>query len=115
MKDYTNYYKLPLTRRKNSSHVLDSLGNFVCQFMSLSEGERNEILNKINGKGPAFFEDERTFSYQDGIIKWGYKEVILMRGWGNLTGIGGFNLSEDHAIYVQDTFGKFIVKLLNGK
>ena len=39
--------------------------------------------------------------------------VIDIRGWGNLTGTGGYNLSEESAMIVQDTLAEYIIQRLN--
>ena len=37
-------------------------------------------------------------------------KLILIRGWGNLTGAGAHNLSVEEAANIQDTFADFIVE-----
>lgn len=43
------------------------------------------------------------------------REFIIVRGWGNLTGIGGMNLPEEEAAEIQDAFGNYIVESLTKK
>lgn len=42
-------------------------------------------------------------------------EIILIRGWGMLTGVGGYNLSADKAAEIQDVFANYCVEMLNKK
>jgi hypothetical protein len=41
------------------------------------------------------------------------KEFILIRGWGNLTGTGSYNLDGEYAGKIQDTLAEYIVEKLN--
>ena len=40
-------------------------------------------------------------------------EFILIRGWGNLTGAGSYNLDGEYAGKIQDTLAEYIVQKLN--
>lgn len=42
-------------------------------------------------------------------------KIILLRGWGHLTGVGGLHLPPDVAAKIQDEFGEWIAKTLNNK
>ena len=39
--------------------------------------------------------------------------ILLIRGWGMLTGVGGYNLDPNVAAQIQDDFAEFILKQLN--
>jgi len=54
-----------------------------------------------------------TLSYENGSIYFSGKEVLLIRGWGRLTGGGGLNLPHEVAAKLQDDFGNWIVNVLN--
>lgn len=41
--------------------------------------------------------------------------IALIRGWGMLTGVGGYNLPADKAAEIQDAFAKYCVKMLNNE
>ena len=41
------------------------------------------------------------------------QKFICIRGWGNLTGTGGYNFSEEKAIKIQDDFKNWIVYKLS--
>jgi len=40
---------------------------------------------------------------------------ILIRGWGNLTGIGGYNFDSEKASKIQDDFRDWIIYKLTKK
>ena len=77
----------------------------------------NQYLDVINGKKKSHFE--QVFIYEDSYIYWLDNEgkrnyVISIRGWGHLISPGGLNLAVEDAVKIQDDFGKFIVRKLNG-
>lgn len=112
MKNWDEVYSLPLRRDKGTGWVHDHDGNFVFQFEHGAEMLEIFLLDIINGKpGPKltskFILDGILISTESG------KEIILIRGWGNLTSKGGKNLSMEEAKNIQDTFAEFILSKLN--
>ena len=111
MKTYKEVYQLPL--EDQHGWIYDQKGNFVFQFLIDNEEMEKKLLDVINGKKNLTNLD-LVFKHEKGLIvdKTG-NEVILIRGWGNLTGIGAMNLSVEEASNIQDTFANFIVERLN--
>ena len=111
MKTYKEVYQLPL--EDQHGWIYDQKGNFVFQFLIDNEEMEKKLLDVINGKKNLTNLD-LVFKHEKGLIvdKKGY-EVILIRGWGNLTGKGALNLPEKEAANIQDTFANFIVERLN--
>lgn len=75
----------------------------------LAEG----ILRYINGESeyrPDFkwSKDDNSIIYING------EPCIEIRGWGCLTGVGGYNLSNEDACKIQNDFADFLVNKLNG-
>jgi hypothetical protein len=111
MKTYKDVYQLPL--EDNHGWIYDQKMNFVFQFMIDNEELEKRILDVINGKNN-LTNPEISFIHENGIIKNNKgQELILIRGWGNLTGTGALNLSDKEASNIQDTFADFIVERLN--
>jgi hypothetical protein len=111
IKTYKDVYQLPL----EDSHgwIYDQKRNFVFQFMIDDEKTEQKILDVINGK-ENFKNFHLSFYHEKGIIKDNKdREIILIRGWGNLTGTGAMNLSTEEASNIQDTFANFILERLN--
>jgi hypothetical protein len=80
--------------------------------VDLPKEKAEEAINKINGYSSKKFEKEwciknNTFIYYDDT------KVFVVRGWGMLTGSGGYKLKESDAILIQDSFAKHIVNALN--
>ena len=111
MKTYKDVYELPL--EDSYGWVYDQKGNFVFQFMIGDEKTEQKILDVINGK-ENFKNLDLVFKHDRGqIVDKSGLVVILIRGWGNLTGTGAMNLSNEEAANIQDTFANFIVERLN--
>ena len=123
-----NFYTRPFKQNEYSGWVYDAKNNFVFEFQEHNEftnhkytegikemreqvilslnalyNEPIEGLNlSVNPKEPIqILKDEQTF--------------ILIRGWGNLTGIGGYNFDEERAIKIQDDFRDWIIYKLTNK
>lgn len=54
-----------------------------------------------------------NISYSDGDIYNGANLLMVIRGFGHLTGIGGLNMSVENALKIQDEFGKYVCSLLS--
>ena len=79
----------------------------------------HDIIAKLNGDDSIILENYYNFSYKDGEI-WAFstkakkkKHIMLIRGWGHLTGTGGLHLKDEAAAKIQDDFGQYIVETLN--
>jgi len=119
MKTYLDIYLPPLIQetmdegRLLSRRITDSKHQFVFQFQFDDEKAQRKILDAINGL-QNLINPELSFKHKEGfIVDNKDRQLILIRGWGNLTGQGGHKLSAEEAANVQDTFAEFIVKQLN--
>lgn len=129
---WQDVYEFPLRINKycpfmvltpNFGHALD----FVWQIWedydkndTISETTAIKIVNKINGDKSIIIDDWYNFSYDGNgrILAYSLKtqkqkKVMMIRGWGHLTGTGSLNLPNEVAIKIQDDFGKYIVETLN--
>ena len=115
MKTYKDVYKFPLRKDDSISWVYDNNNNFVFQFEISNEGAIKDLmdilLNKRKSVKPKMFYHERGYIYYRGTVP--ATPVILIRGWGNLTGIGAMNLKPEEAEIIQDTFAEYLTKTLN--
>lgn len=62
-----------------------------------------------------WFNDDDEKEYVWIKIEENWFKIILLRGWGHLTGVGGLHLPPDVAAKIQDEFGEWIAKTLNNK
>lgn len=111
MKNYKDVYQFPL--EESYGWIYDQKRNFVFQFLIDDEKSEKKLLDVINGK-ENLTNLNILFKHENGqIIDKSGREIILIRGWGNLTGSGAMNLPEKEASNIQDTFADFIVERLN--
>ena len=86
----------------------------------LSDEKTKKIVSKLNGtskkklKGKFLISDvdSTRILFRDGKGT-GNVPVLLIRGWGRLTGTGGLFLPEETAVKLQDDFAQWIVETLN--
>ena len=128
---WQDVYKLPLRQEEAAPFMVMTADNqraFDFEWPAWDTYEKDShidgksilvIIEKLNGDNSVILENYYNFSYHDGEI-WAFstkakkkKHIMLIRGWGHLTGIGGLHLSESAAAKIQDDFGNFIVETLN--
>lgn len=111
--NFKNYFKFPLVFKEDFPYVLTNDGKMALTWcVDLPKEKAEEAINKINGYSSKKFEKKwciknNTFIYYDDT------KVFVVRGWGMLTGSGGYKLKESDAILIQDSFAKHIVNALN--
>ena len=125
--DFKEAYKFPLRLWHNK--VLCNNGSMAFDFIQaflkiensagISEEAQVEIVSILNGTSDSIISGLGV-RYLDGLIsvgsdKEGWTNIILIRGWGHLIGIGGLNLDQDKAAEIQDAFGNYIVEKLTKK
>lgn len=113
-------YKAPFYR--TYSKVFCNGHKMAFDFIIKDELTQLRIINVLNGgfslndvKGYSdFYYDNETgkIAAKSQEIN-GYIPIILIRGWGYLTGIGGLNLDTDTAVKIQAEFGNWIIQKLN--
>ena len=113
--DWKSVYKFPL-ELKYSTKVMtpdfemafDFIPSFIkdIETLQISLEDKQKIVRILNGS------DEKVktlsnYSYKNGTIFVNELALIWIRGWGHLTGQGGFRLKEEQAIEIQDGFANF--------
>lgn len=111
---WKQYFKQPFTNGFDC-YILDADGHPIANFLNLSKGSYNRVVDCLNGDYTqtgnviCTVSDDRTKILMNDI------PVLLIRGWGYLTGIGGHNLPQDEAVNVQESLIGYICKQLNRK
>lgn len=113
---FRDLYEFPF-RGESYSWVYDKNNNFIFQFEIDNKKTREKCLSIINGdltptKGNSFVHDGGVIYLEKNGDR---LPIILIRGWGNLTGIGAYNLDGEYASKIQDTLAVFIVNQLTFK
>lgn len=120
------FYNRPFHRAKYGTWVYDAKSNFVFQFENKydEKGEyidgvkelQQEVIFSLNaldsepikGLNLSIDPNDECMILNNDI------PFIMIRGWGNLTGIGGYNFDSEKASNIQDDFRDWIIyKLTN--
>lgn len=108
--DFKEAIKLPYHLVPFSECYVWSSNNRIA-FTCLTDNREllQRIIDKINGNSNEQFNAEckGQIIYIDGC------KILLIRGWGYLTGIGGLNLSYEEATKIQDNFCEWCIERLN--
>lgn len=107
---FKDLYEFPFRQAKYGSWVYDKNSNFIFQFEFRNEETRQKVIDILNGNLTEYKrQDVRS---EGGMIYINDNPFILIRGWGNLTGVGAYNLNGDHAAKIQDTLEQYIIEKL---
>lgn len=118
---FHDVYDLPLKLRWSKVMTNSFKMAFDFPFMrGMFSDDKNEILlepenqqkivDTINGTGTNYIDG---LTYDKGMILLNGDLLIMIRGWGHLTGMGGgLGLDNEVAAKIQDDFGKFIISKL---
>ena len=74
-----------------------------------------DVIALINGEKKGKVEGEVTYNQKEQTIDVDGQPILLIRGWGHLTGTGGLNLQPEQAAFLQDQFGQYIADTLSGR
>lgn len=126
--DFSKYYKFPLKMWEGTTGKVFTDDNNMAFDWKLPHSEvyddvKQRLLDRINGYDYTPWAVKKVFYVSEN----GYimcklvagdnvgKEikVLQIRGWGMLTGVGGYNLDPSVASQIQDDFTEFILKQLN--
>lgn len=103
--DFKEIWKAPF----HSDELYIFSSNNVMTAANFSEEKGEEILSNIckalNGEEAYKYENVNV----DGCELTINGVLIVIRGWGHLTGVGGLHLHPDEAAKVQDKFIKYII------
>lgn len=126
--NFQDYFPLPFTSMyskvfSSTSMVFDFAfkSSMFSNPLVISQETKDKIVRIINGSNEKMSTNFQLF-YNDGIIQIKIeneplKELILIRGWGYLTGKGGgLGLDEEKAVEIQKLTANFIIdKLLSAQ
>lgn len=112
---FWKYFKTPLRNDGYGVYVFTDNGRMALDWMTdLEDCDKERIVTQINYPMSYGWKYNKLFSYDGNThILYDNKPFLRVRGWGMLTGIGGFHLSSDYAKKIQDEFANFIIKQLN--
>ena len=112
MKTFKDVYQLPF-ENSQWGWVYDFGGkNFIFQWQFENYDKEKKLLSVINGE-ENLKNTKTIFYHKEGCIFYENEEIILIRGWGNLTSKNCFGFSPEEAANIQDTLAEYIVERLN--
>ena len=123
MEEFKQYYKLPLKMWEFIDIKVFTDDNKMAfdWLVNIPRDIKQKLIDRINGNNTEPYKTKKTFYQKDGVVycRIEYKDQELklfrIRGWGMLTGVGGYNLPADKAAEIQDTFTSYCVEMLNKK
>lgn len=123
MEEFKEYYKFPLKMWEFMDIKVFTDDNKMAfdWLVNVPRDIKQKLIDRINGVNTEPYKTKKTFYQKDGIVycqienKDQELKLFMIRGWGMLTGIGGYNLSVDKAAEIQDTFTNYCVEMLNKK
>lgn len=112
-----NFYKQPFHKAKYGTWVYEGKNNdFVFEFADEFPREDYEKvifrLNALKKEDEPIPDYNLVYDNKSGMIKNNGVDFIEIRGWGNLTGIGGYNFSGEKAAKIQDDFAEWLIERL---
>lgn len=122
--EFKEYYKFPLKMWEDFNAKVFTQDNNMAFDWLFPWGEKYDNvkqrhLDKINGLESNIPKEGVTYVHNDGIIiakfENGEYKIAMIRGWGMLTGVGGYNLPAEKAVEIQDAFADYCVEMLNKK
>lgn len=121
------FYNQPFHRAKYGTWVYDAKSNFVFQFENKYDSNGNLIDGLKDLQEQVIFSLNSLYNEPIEGLKLSIDAndecmilnndipFIMIRGWGNLTGIGGYNFDLEKASKIQDDFRDWIIYKLTKK
>lgn len=111
---FKDLYQFPFHKAPFGSWVYDKNSNFIFQFEFRNKDVEDTVIAILNEELLEYKKQE--ISHENGeiyvTVAGEKKPFILIRGWGNLTGVGAYNLDSKYAAKIQDTLAEYIVEKL---
>lgn len=123
MEEFKQYYKFPLKMWEfmEIKVFTDDDKMAFDWLINVPRDIKQKLIDRINGINTESYKIKKTFYQKDGIVycriedKCQELKLFRIRGWGMLTGVGGYNLPAEKAAEIQDAFADYCVEMLNKK
>lgn len=125
MEKFKEYFKFPLKMWEHLDlKVFTSEDKMAFDWMlNIPRATKEKFVARINGTLTEHYKIRKTFYHKnDGIVYCRIEEgsdagqevkLFRTRGWGMLTGVGGYNLDAEVAAQIQDDFMNYCIEMLN--
>jgi hypothetical protein len=125
MEKFKEYFKFPLKMWEHLDIKVFTEDNKMAfdWLINIPRATKEKFIARINGTLTEPYKIRKTFYHKnDGIVYGRIEEgpdagqevkLFRMRGWGMLTGVGGYNLDAEVAAQMQDDFMNYCIEMLN--
>lgn len=121
--EFKKYYKFPLKMWEfmDIKVFTDDSKMAFDWLVNISRDIKQKLIDHINGVDTEPYKTKKTFYQKDGVVYCRIEDkdqeikLFRIRGWGMLTGVGGYNLPADKAVEIQDAFTNYCIEMLNKK
>ena len=107
---FRDIYTMPFEDMMGMGRIYSG-DNFTFQFLAGGEETKQKCLQILNGEVKEY--KRQNIAHKNGEISVDGHPFILIRGWGRMVGIGGYNLDERWAAKIQDSLAEYIVNKLS--
>ena len=104
IKNWRDVYTIPL-EYDGITYAWSKNGDMALMFTNMPKEHREKCVNIINGTDDSKLDGIELDGIEFSIAN---VNMFCVRGWGNLTGIGGLNLPVEKAAELQNDFAKYI-------
>lgn len=123
MEEFKQYYMFPLKMWEHMDIKVFTDDNKMAfdWLVNIPRDTKQKLIDRINGINIEPYKTKKTFYQKDGIVYCQIEnknqeiKLFRIRGWGMLTGVGGYNLPVDKATEIQNAFTNYCVEMLNEK
>ena len=124
MEEFKQYYKFPLKMWEFMDIKVFTDDNKMAfdWLVNIPRDIKQKLIDRINGVNVEPYKFKKLFYHKNDSIVYCRIEgrdqeikLFRVRGWGMLTGIGGYNLPTDKAVEIQDAFTNYCIEMLNEK
>ena len=125
MEQFKEYFKFPLKMWDHLDIKVFTDDNRMAfdWLINIPREVKEKFVERINGTLTTPYTVRKSFYHKnDGIVYCLIEEgpnsgqevkLFRIRGWGMLTGVGGYNLDAEVAAQIQDDFMNYCIKQLN--
>jgi hypothetical protein len=110
------FYTRPFKMYEYGKQVYDAKDNFVFEFeKGVTKDLQKNVIFSLNALDNEPIETLKLSFLNSIEILNDNQKFICIRGWGNLTGTGGYHFKEEKAIKIQNDFRDWIIYKLSEK
>ena len=111
--DFKEIYKLPFRVIIDGMCAMSANGvKTFTAFDPASQKELKRIIDILNGDS-TFKYDRNSIKAEKDVIYINKESIVLVRGWGHLTGSGGLGMKPNDAAKLQDEFIEWIINTIS--